>query len=317
MRAVCGLVVALVVLSGCGGVDVTNTSDTANASSGSSSGGGTNSAPTISGSPATSVSAGSTYQFTPTASDPNGDALTFSVSNLPSWASFSTSTGALTGKPSTAGTYSGIVITVSDGKLSASLPAFAIQVTGSGGTGSNSPPTISGTPATSVVVGSSYSFTPAATDANGDKLTFSITGAPSWASFNTSTGQLSGTPLAANVGATSNIVISVSDGIASASLAPFTITVTAAPSGTGTATLNWTPPTTNTDGTTLSGLAGYRVYYGNSSNALTQTIQLAGAGLTSYVVQNLGSGTWYFAITAYTTSGVESGLSNLGSKTIP
>ncbi|HXL16563.1 MAG TPA: putative Ig domain-containing protein, partial [Streptosporangiaceae bacterium] len=189
--------------------------------------------PTISGSPATSVVAGQNYSFMPTTTDPSGKTLTFSISNKPSWASFSTGTGQLSGTPAAAnvGTYSNIVISVSDGTSSAALPAFAIAVTAP--TPAPTPPTISGSPATSVVAGQNYSFVPTTTDPSGMALTFSISNKPSWASFSTGTGQLSGTPAAANVGSYSNIVISVSDGTLSASLAAFSIGVTAAPPVTG------------------------------------------------------------------------------------
>ena len=88
-----------------------------------------NEAPTISGSPATSVIAGSPYKFTPTAG-PTGDTLTFSIRNQPSWASFSPTTGELSGTPKSAnvGSDSNIVISVSDGSLSAALGAFTITV---------------------------------------------------------------------------------------------------------------------------------------------------------------------------------------------
>ncbi|TMN63495.1 hypothetical protein CWB85_21680, partial [Pseudoalteromonas sp. S1727] len=57
-------------------------------------------------------------------------------------------------------------------------------------------------------------------------LSFSIINKPSWASFNTSTGELSGTPDNSHVGSYAAITISVSDGTVSASLAPFTLAVT-------------------------------------------------------------------------------------------
>src|SRR4029077_7718918 len=152
--------------------------------------------PTISGSPATSVVAGQHYSFTPTTTDPSAKPLTYSISNQPAWATFSATTGQLSGTPATAnvGTYANILISVSDGISNAALPAFAIAVT----TPPPMPPTISGSPATSVVAGQSYSFTPTTTDPSGRTLTFSISNKPSWATFNTATGQLSGTPAAAN-----------------------------------------------------------------------------------------------------------------------
>ena len=89
-----------------------------------------NRAPVISGTPPTSVTQGTAYSFQPTASDADSDPLTFSIANRPSWATFSTTTGRLQGTPtaSNVGTFSNIAISVSDGKATAQLPAFAITV---------------------------------------------------------------------------------------------------------------------------------------------------------------------------------------------
>ena len=94
------------------------------------------------------------------------------------------------------------------------------------------------------------------------------------------------------------------------------VTPQSVPAGDGTATLSWEAPTTTTTGASLTNLAGYRIYYGISEDDLSQTIQLAGVGLQTYVIDNLGQGTWYFAIRAVTSAGVESSLSNIVSKTI-
>ena len=182
-------------------------------------------------------------------------------------------------------------------------------------TSTQQPPTISGTPATSVGVGSTYRFQPTASDPNGDTLAYTITNRPSWATFNTTSGLLSGQPTLANVGTYSNIGISVSDGTTRVNLPAFSISVVQASSGA--ATLTWVPPTTNTDGTALTNLAGYRIYYGTSSNSLTQVVQVPTAGVSSYVLTGLSSGTYYFGVRAYNTSGAESDYSNLASKTIP
>jgi len=263
----------------------------------------------ISGSPPTSVSVGSPYNFTPSASSASGSLLKFSIQNKPSWASFNAASGALTGTPGAAnlGMYANIVISVSDGTQSAALSPFSIQVVKG--------VTISGSPRTSVNEGAAYSFTPSASGPSGSVLTFSIQNRPVWASFNTANGALTGTPGAANVGTYSNIVISVSSGGASASLPAFTITVDQVSNGS--ADLSWTPVTRNTNGTVLGNLAGYRVHYGTSANAMNTVVTLANPSLTSYLVTNLSSGTWYFAITAYTHTGMESKPSNVGRKTIP
>lgn len=274
----------------------------------------TNSPPTISGVPATSVDAGSLYDFTPTASDADSDALTFGIQNKPDWATFSAASGRLSGTPApaAAGVYDNIVISVSDGKATVALPALSITVIAAAD--GNASPTISGAPATSVVVGNTYSFTPTAKDADGDPLSFSIQNKPAWATFNSANGALSGTPAAADVGTSGNIVIAVSDGNATTALAPFAISVTQ--SANGSASLSWSAPTTNSDGSALTNLAGYRIHYG-TTNAMTQVVQVASPGITTYTLGNLSSGTWYFAVSAYASTGAESGLSNTASKTIP
>ena len=391
----------------------------------------TNQAPTISGTPSGSLQEGSAYNFTPSANDPDGDALTFSVSNLPSWASFNTSTGTLSGTPdsNSAGVYSNIVISVSDGSAQASLAPFGITVadvaeeggtfqfasnsydveegsvttltiTRSNSSGSatvnygtygvearhsedytgyvwtplnfldgessktiqittmsdsvdenaetfevhlNSPsdgytlnapsvsvvtihdvaapnnaPVISGTPDQSVVAGDGYVFTPSASDADNDDLTFSVTNLPNWASFNTSNGTLSGTPANEDTGTYGDIVISVSDGTDTASLSPLTLVVEASePTGTtGSIALSWVAPTTRTDGSTLdlSEIAGYRLYMGTSATNLEPVMDVDDCTINNHVMENLETGTYYFAITAYDLTGNESDLSNVAMK---
>jgi hypothetical protein len=180
--------------------------------------------------------------------------------------------------------------------------------------GSNAPPTIQGQPGTSIVAGQAYSFSPTATDPNGDALTFTATNVPAWASFNQSTGAVTGTPTGTDVGTYSNIRITVSDGTASATLAAFAITVTDV--GTGVATLSWTPPTQNSDGSALTNLAGYLITYGRSASALDRSISLSNSSLSTFVVENLSSGTWYFAVSTVNGQGVSSSPSNIASKTI-
>ena len=73
-------------------------------------------------------------------------------------------------------------------------------------------------------------------------------------------------------------------------------------------TLNWTPPTTNTDGTPLTDLAGYKVYYGSSSGSYIAPIDVG--NVKTYTIANLAAGSYYFAVTAYDASGNESTYSN-------
>ena len=181
-------------------------------------------------------------------------------------------------------------------------------------TGSNHAPTISGAAPASVNAATPYTFVPSAADADGDTLAFSIQNKPAWATFNTTTGRLSGTPATADIGTYSNISITVSDGQASAALNAFAIAVVTVSNGR--ATLSWTAPTENTDGSALSNLAGYRIRYGTSAASLTQTIVIDNASVTTYVVENLAPATWYFAVTAVNATGAESTYSNVANKQI-
>ena len=268
--------------------------------------------PSISGKPVTSVTAAHYFSFQPSASIPGGGAVTFAVSNKPSWASFDAGTGRLYGTPlpqTNVGTFSNIVISASAGGQRVNLAPFAITVLPL----PNIPPTIGGSPAPNVVTGSTYAFQPKATDPNGLQVGFGIWNKPSWASFNSATGLLSGTPAALNVGTYSNIVITAYDGYSKAALPAFSVLVqksgssplTGTTTTTGSATLSWTPPTQNDNGSPLTDLAGYHIYYGTTAD-LGQSVTLANAGLTRYVLSGLTQTTWYFAMTAYDTAGRES-----------
>jgi len=179
--------------------------------------------------------------------------------------------------------------------------------------GSNTAPTIQGKPGTSVAAGQQYNFSPTANDANGDALTFTAANLPSWASLNQATGAVTGMPDNSDVGTYSGITITVSDGKASATLAAFAITVTDI--GTGVATVSWTPPTQNTDGSSLA-LGSYVILYGRSASSLDRSITVSNPSITRYVVENLSSGTWYFAVSAVSTGGSSSSASNVATKTI-
>ena len=273
----------------------------------------------ISGVPAASDTAGQAYFFAPRTNDPHGRPLSFAIVNKPSWASFNSGTGQLSGTPSNAnvGTYSNIAIAVSDGLNTATLPVFTVNVSASQ-TSPPPAPTISGNPATTDVAGSVYAFQPSASGPSGTTLSFSVQNKPAWATFSIATGVLSGTPSSTQTGSYGDIIISVSDGQASSALPAFTVTVTAPTVTTGSAVVALVPPTENTNGSALTDLSGMRIHFGSSPSSLTQVVQLTGAAAPmNYTVNNLASGTWYFGATAYTTTGAESSLSAVASKTIP
>ena len=191
------------------------------------------------------------------------------------------------------------------------MPAFAITV--SSGI-SNSSPQISGTPPTNINADDNYTFTPSASDPDGDALSFSVTGLPSWASFDAANGRVGGTPQSGDVGTYANIAISVSDGQLSASLAPFTITVNAF--SLGSVTLSWTPPTQNTDGTQLTDLAGYKIYWGTLAGNYPNSVTINNGSISTYVVENLAPATYEFVATSFNAAGVESSYSNSATKVV-
>ena len=84
----------------------------------------------------------------------------------------------------------------------------------------------------------------------------------------------------------------------------------------GSVTLSWTPPTQNEDGSPLTNLRGFRIYYGMSAADLNTMAEIPNAGVTTAVVENLSPATWYFGVKAYTTDGVESSFSNVANKQV-
>jgi len=179
-----------------------------------------NDAPTLTGTPPTSVDQDKPYSFKPIGADEDSDTLIYSVNTKPEWATFNEQTGELSGTPTSTDTTTGIVISVSDTKTTTSLAAFDLLVNPV-----NNPPTISGSPQTTVDEDSDYSFTPIASDLEGGPLTFSINKPVPWATFNPTTGTLSGTPNQAAIGTTTGIIISVSDGESTKELPAFDLTV--------------------------------------------------------------------------------------------
>jgi hypothetical protein len=165
---------------------------------------------------------------------------------------------------------------------------------------------LSGTPNPDASVGTAWRFAPEVSGGNGKKLRWKIQNSPSWTGFDRSTGVLAGTPTEGNVGTSSRIRISVTDGSSTATIPEFSITVHARNATTGTAELNWTAPTERTDGSPIGTLAGYRVLYGTASRAYDQSARIDNPSVTQYLVEHLAPGTWYFAITAITADTLES-----------
>ena len=165
------------------------------------------------------------------------------------------------------------------------------------------------------MAGTAYSYAPTVSDPEDDTLYFSVRGLPSWASFDPRTGEISGHPTSKDIGAHTQIVISVADEHgAHASTRSFSISVVA--SASGAATLSWLPPTERNDGTALTDLAGYTVYWSLNPRRFVNSMVLDNPGLTSYMVTGLTRGTWYFSMTAFDSEGISSQYAGVVSKVI-
>lgn len=178
----------------------------------------------------------------------------------------------------------------------------------------NSPPTISGTPPSTVLEGTPYLFEPTASDEDGDILYFSVANLPPWADFEPMTGRLEGTPSSADIRTYEDVRISVTDGADDAYLEPFSITVTAVANGT--VELSWVAPTENEDGSELTDLAGYKIYWGTKPGEYSSSVTIENPGVVTYVLEGLVPGTYYFAATAFNAEGAESDPSGEATATI-
>jgi hypothetical protein len=179
----------------------------------------------------------------------------------------------------------------------------------------NRAPIISGSPPTTVVAGQAYSFTPMASDADGDVLTFTISNRPSWANFAPGNGSLTGTPLAIDSGSYPNVSITVSDGQLTDTLAAFSIEVEVLPAGS--VQLTWTPPSLNADGSMLNDLKGYRIRWRNQPGPYSNLIEINDSSANSSTVSNLSPATYFFVVTAVDLSGNESVFSNEATIDVP
>jgi hypothetical protein len=171
----------------------------------------------------------------------------------------------------------------------------------------NSAPVIRGSPRTEIVRGEFYAFAPVVADSDGDILRFSIRNRPSWANFDEATGRLDGTPGVDDLGRHEGIRITVTDGVSAADLPGFTIEVL--DNGRYSVTLSWDAPVQRTDGTPLTRLGGYYLYFGPA--LLDRQVVIDNPGITTWTLTDLAAGTWQVALSAFDEDGRESKLSNV------
>jgi hypothetical protein len=179
-----------------------------------------NTAPTVDAIVNPSVRAGQAVVFTATGSDPEGDALTFAATGVPTGATFSAAGVFNWSNATPAGTYP-VVVTASDGLLTSAARTVTITVR------ANTAPTIAAVPNQTVRAGQALTFNVSATDAESDAVTLSVSGLPTNATFSTASNEGSGTfTWPAPVAGTYTVTFSASDGLLTSAARSVTITVT-------------------------------------------------------------------------------------------
>ena len=179
-----------------------------------------NDAPTFTSTEIKSATQGTLYTYTVTTSDDDiGDVVTLSGTTIPSWLSFDVDTGILTGTPGNSDVGSHTVsIAAQDLNGGTNNHVFTITVANI-----NDPPEFTSTPITTTIERKVYSYTVTTNDIDtGDSVTLTGTTIPSWATFNTGTGLLTGTPTDSG---THSVVITATDSNSAVTTQEFTITV--------------------------------------------------------------------------------------------
>ena len=185
----------------------------------------------------------------------------------------------------------------------------------------NAPPTIVVAAVKDAQVGAAFDYQPMAHDPESDTLQFTATNLPPWASLDSISGRISGTPGPGDEGVYESISITVADAMHKVATAPFSITVGPGLEpeqevGSGVASLQWEMPPSKVSGEPLDDLAGYRILYGRSSSDLDHSVLITNPATTSYQFSSLTSGVWYFAVVAVSSGGLEGPPTTLASKSI-
>jgi hypothetical protein len=151
-------------------------------------------APVITSAAITTAAVGQGYSYQVTATDANGDQLTYSLATAPFGMNMHATSGQITWTPA-AGQVGGndVTVRVADPKSLAATQSFQVSVTA--GTPANAAPVITSSPRTTAKVGQAYSYDVNATDANGGTLTYSLVAPiPAGMGINQTTGLISWTP---------------------------------------------------------------------------------------------------------------------------
>ena len=222
-----------------------------------------NDAPIITSTAPTPATEDIEYTYNPTATDAEGDTLSWFLANEPSGMVINSGSGAIRWTPLEGVLSSGqVTLTARDGNGGTGTETFTVPVTPV-----NDAPIITSTAPPSATEDIEYTYNPIATDAEGNTLSWSLANEPSGMVINAGTGAISWTPLE-GVLSSGQVTLTASDGNSGAGTETFTVTVTpvnddpiitstAPPSATEDIEYTYNPSATDAEGDTLSwSLAG-------------------------------------------------------------
>lgn len=185
-----------------------------------------NHVPVIISTPVAQVNEGVAYSYDVDATDADGDAIVYSLTQAPSWIVINANTGMITGTaPQVTSDYEFIAtVKASDGK-DFDTQTFTITVKNVIAPPVNHAPAVTSMPSMSVNEGTAYTYNVIATDADGNTLTYALAVAPSWLSINSATGVVSGTAPLVSANTNFPITVRVSDGVGGIETQAYTLTV--------------------------------------------------------------------------------------------
>jgi len=263
----------------------------------------TNNLPTFTSSPVTSVNENTAYSYDVNANDADGDTLTYSLTQTPSWLSINSATGLISGTSPEVNSDTQFVVTVqvSDGNGNVAqvftidvLNVVIIPPT-------NNAPVITSGPVTSVNENTAYSYDVNANDADGDSLTYGLTQGPNWLSINSVSGLITGTSPSVSQNTNYAITVTVSDGTATVPQS-YTLTV-----------LNVVvPPVGDTTAPIITITSPTSITYSSSSiNVIVSTNEQATAWFSLNGGSNVSLGTSNNQNFNYALTGLTNGNYNL------
>ncbi|MEM8685011.1 MAG: Ig-like domain-containing protein, partial [Pseudomonadota bacterium] len=180
-----------------------------------------NQPPVITSAPPQSVNNTTAYSYTVTATDPEGDALSFSLPDAPTGMSIDSQTGLVSWLPDTEGNYP-VAVRATDTSGNSATQSYTLSVVALGRT--NVPPAFVSTPQLVTNLGQSYAYTAVATDADGDAVAYGLSVNPPGMSIDPLTGVVSWTPSQAEQVA---VIIEAYDGLGGVATQAFSINVVA------------------------------------------------------------------------------------------